>query len=224
MDRIPEPELMIEADQVQAYAAGDFEEPHQRFVELLLERLPRLASVGHAVDIGCGPGDIARRLARALPGWHVHGVDGSAPMLAHAREAAARSALGGRLSFHECHLPDGAPPRPHYDLLVSNSLLHHLVDPLALWRSISSLSRPGSAVFVMDLLRPAAVLDAERLVDQYSAGEPDVLRRDFYNSLLAAYRPDEVRDQLRRAGLDELEVEVVSDRHWLVASPSLLRC
>jgi ubiquinone/menaquinone biosynthesis C-methylase UbiE len=222
MERIPEPELMIEDAQVRAYAAGDFEQPHQRFVELLLERLPRLASAGHALDIGCGPGDITCRLARALPGWEVHGIDGSAPMLTLAREAAARSTLGPRLSFHECHLPDGAPPRTRYDLLVSNSLLHHLADPLVLWRSIARLSRPGSAVFVMDLLRPANTLDAERLTDQYSAGEPDVLRRDFYNSLLAAYRPDEVQAQLLHAGLGELAVEVVSDRHWLVASPALL--
>ncbi|HTV18812.1 MAG TPA: class I SAM-dependent methyltransferase [Polyangiaceae bacterium] len=216
MQRIPEPELMTDDDQVRAYAEGDFEQPHQRFVDLLRERLPRLAPSGHAVDIGCGPGDIACRLARALPGWGVHGLDASLPMLALARDAATRTALDGRLGFHECYLPDGPAPLRHYDLLVSNSLLHHLADPLALWSSIRRWSHPGSAVFVMDLLRPASTAEASRLVEEYSAGEPDVLRRDFYNSLLAAYRPDEVRDQLTRAGLDELDVEVVSDRHWLV--------
>jgi len=34
--------------------------------------------------------------------------------------------------------------------------------------------------------------------------------------LLAAYRPDEVRQQLARAGLEDLTVEVVSDRHMIV--------
>lgn len=218
MDRTPEPELMTDAEQVRAYAAGDFEEPHQRFVDLLRERLPQLAAAGHAVDIGCGPGDIACRLARALPGWQVHGLDGSLPMLVLAREAAARGALGDRLGFHECRLPNDAPPRARYDLLVSNSLLHHLADPLALWQSIGHWSEPESAVFVMDLLRPASARDAERLVDEYSADEPEILRRDFFNSLLAAYRPDEVREQLRRCGLGRLDVEVVSDRHWLVQS------
>ena len=53
---------------------------------------------------------------------------------------------------------------------------------------------------------------------RYSRDEPEVLRRDFYNSLLAAYRPEEVREQLDRAGLKRLRVEAVSDRHWLVAS------
>lgn len=215
MHRIPEPELMTDADQVRAYAEGDFEQPHQRFVELLRQRLPRLAPSGFALDIGCGPGDITCRLARALPGWELHGIDGSAPMLALAREAAAREGLEGRLRFCECYLPDGTAPRAHYELLLSNSLLHHLADPLVLWHSIRRWSLPTSAVFVMDLLRPDTPGEVQRLVDEYAAGEPDVLRRDFHNSLLAAYRPDEVREQLLSAGLRDLEVEVVSDRHWL---------
>jgi trans-aconitate methyltransferase len=217
MDRIPEPELMTDTDQVRAYAEGNFEQPHQRFVDLLRERL-QLGPKGNAVDIGCGPGDIACRLARALPGWNVHGLDASVPMLAFAREAATRLALQPRLSFYECYLPDGAAPRAQYDLLMSNSLVHHLNDPLALWQPIRRWSLPTSAVFVMDLLRPASTCEAARLVDEYAAGEPDVLRRDFYNSLLAAYRAEEVRDQLLRAGLRELDVEIVSDRHWLVTS------
>jgi hypothetical protein len=50
----------------------------------------------------------------------------------------------------------------------------------------------------------------------YSGDEAEILKRDFYNSLLAAYRPDEVRGQLSEAGLDFLEVDVVSDRHFVV--------
>jgi hypothetical protein len=52
---------------------------------------------------------------------------------------------------------------------------------------------PGAPVLVMDLMRPASPAAAEALVEQYAAGEPEVLRRDFYNSLLAAFEPGEVR-------------------------------
>ena len=45
---------------------------------------------------------------------------------------------------------------------------------------------------------------------------PPVLRNDFLNSLCAAYRPDEVARQLASAGLERLQVEVVSDRHLIV--------
>jgi ubiquinone/menaquinone biosynthesis C-methylase UbiE len=219
MQRTAEPELMTEAEQVLAYANADFEQPHQRFVDLIGERLPRLPGSGLALDLGCGPGDITCRFARAFPGYRVHGLDGSPPMLELARQAAARFGVDDRASFHVCYLPEGDAPSEQYDLVFSNSLLHHLADPAVLWQSVRRWSHRDGAVFVMDLLRPQSTADAARLVDEYSRDEPDVLRRDFYNSLLAAYRPDEVGQQLSRAGLDHLVLEVVSDRHWLVVSP-----
>ena len=54
-------------------------------------------------------------------------------------------------------------------------------------------------------------------MEQYSAGEPEVLKRDFHNSLLAAFNPAEVRAQLQAADLHELEVTIISDRHLLVS-------
>ena len=68
----------------------------------------------------------------------------------------------------------------------------------------------------MDLLRPASVDDLELLVEQYAADEPDVLRRDFANSLRAAYSLGEVKDQLVAASLTEFTVQAVTDRHLIV--------
>jgi hypothetical protein len=85
-----------------------------------------------------------------------------------------------------------------------------------LWSTLRSWGHAGSALFVMDLLRPASRAAAQDLVERYSGGEPELLRRDFYHSLLAAYRPDEVRAQLERAGLARLRLAVVSDRHFAV--------
>jgi hypothetical protein len=53
-------------------------------------------------------------------------------------------------------------------------------------------------------------------VDQYAPDEPDVLRRDFYNSLCAAFTPGEIADQLDAAGLDGYAVEPVTDRHLVI--------
>jgi hypothetical protein len=68
----------------------------------------------------------------------------------------------------------------------------------------------------MDLLRPDTREQAAQLVEQYAQNEPEILRRDFFNSLLAAYRLDEVTAQLHQAGLSQLQVKVVSDRHFIV--------
>ena len=47
------------------------------------------------------------------------------------------------------------------------------------------------------------------------ADEPEVLRRDFFHSLCAAFTLGEIRAQIAKAGLDRLRCEMTSDRHWV---------
>jgi SAM-dependent methyltransferase len=216
VDRIPEPELMLDERQAQAYAAADFAEPHGRFLSLLEQKLPTLPSTGRALDLGCGPGDISLRFARAFADWSVDAIDGSHAMLELGRRLATEAGLSSRVRFHEILLPTDSLPHESYLLLLSNSLLHHLPDPAVLWSSVQRWAEPGSGVFVMDLLRPASRAEAQALVELHCGDEPEVLRTDFFNSLLAAYRPTEIRSQLERAGLGYLQLEVVSDRHLIV--------
>jgi len=215
MERVPEPELMLDDEQVRAYAEGDFEAPHAHCVELLFDRLGGLSASGVGVDLGCGPAEITLRLAERLTGWQLYGVDGSAAMLARGREEARGAGVERRVHLHERFLPTRELPGAPFDLVFSNSLLHHLADPVALWTTARAVGRSGASLFVMDLLRPDSRERVGELVESYAAGEPEVLRRDFEASLCAAYTTDEVREQLEAIGLESLRVEVVSDRHWI---------
>lgn len=215
MERVTEPELMDEHEQAQAFAQADFEEPHGRFVDLARERLPRELA-GTVLDLGCGTGDISMRFARGFPSCTVHGVDGAPAMLRWGRDILARRPeLVSRVELIEGVLPGAKLPRERYDAIISNSLLHHLHDPQVLWQTVRAHAGPGTPVFIMDLMRPSSTEAALALVKEYAFGEPEVLRRDFYNSLLAAFEPEEVRSQLAEAALP-FTVEEVSDRHLLV--------
>lgn len=203
---------MDDPAQAQAYAAADFSEPHSAFVRYFRERFPAHIP-RHALDLGCGPADVTLRFAAAFPDCHVLGIDGSAPMLALARAATVRSGMAARVKFQQAHLP--APLPGAFDTLLSNSLLHHLADPLVLWRQIAASGARGAAVLVMDLCRPVSRAAASALVDAHAGDAPEILKRDFLQSLCAAYTPPEVTRQLAAAGL-ALTVESVSDRHLLV--------
>ncbi len=216
MKRIPEPELMEEPDQARAYAEADFEEPHAIFVERFRQTFPEPLSNAWALDLGCGPADVTMRFARACPGVQIDAVDGSEAMLALGREAVARAGLSERIRLHRVRLPAQKPPRAAYDVLISNSLLHHLADPRVLWNAVKRWAAPvGGRVFIMDLMRPQNTAEWDRLVEQHAVGAPDVLRRDFRASLAAAYRPQEITAQLAAAGLSHFAVEVISDRHLI---------
>jgi ubiquinone/menaquinone biosynthesis C-methylase UbiE len=216
MNRIPEPELMNDPGQAQAYAQADFCAPNSLFVQLFKEAFPDY-NPDHILDLGCGPADITIRFARIFPNSLITGVDGASRMLNYGREAIAACGLQGhRVVLQERILPDATIPVAGFQAIISNSLLHHLADPQVLWRSIKRAAAPGAAVLVMDLKRPVSREDAARLVHTYAASEPDVLQQDFGNSLLAAYQVDEIRNQLALAGLAGLQVAEVSDRHLAV--------
>ena len=202
--------------QARAYAEADFSEPHGRLLDTLRDRLPELPERGAALDLGCGPADVTLRCARAFPGWTVDGVDAAAAMLRLGRERVHAEGLDDRVRLAACRLPDDPTPREAYELLLSNSLLHHLPDPAALWQVAKTRAAPGGRLFVMDLHRPETPTVARALVERHAAGEPDVLQRDFHASLHAAYTLDEIRAQLARAGLAHLGSECISDRHWIV--------
>ena len=216
MDRIPEPEVMDDPAQVVAYARADFAQVNQAFVDRFHAAFPEFAA-GRVVDLGCGPADIPIRLARALPAAHITGVDASAPMLALAREAVAAAGLADRIALVEGRLPGLPLPDGGFDAVLSNSLVHQLPEAAPFWQEVRRLARPGAAILVVDLFRPDSPEAAQTIVETYSGDEDPLLKRDFYNSLCAAFTPAEVTAQLRAAGLARLQAQVVSDRHWAVA-------
>jgi ubiquinone/menaquinone biosynthesis C-methylase UbiE len=216
LHRVPEPELMDEAEQARAYAEADFSEANELFVELFKGLVADVHPTGTVLDLGCGPADIPLRLARVYPRARFHVVDGSAAMLTHARRAWEAAGLSDRVVLVEGRIPGALLPRSRYDAIISNSLLHHLHTPETLWSSLRLYGRPGTPVAVMDLQRPGTPGEADGLVARYAQDAPPVLHRDFRNSLLAAFTPGEVRRQLDAAGLSCLRMSIVSDRHLAV--------
>jgi hypothetical protein len=100
--------------------------------------------------------------------------------------------------------------------VVSNSLLHHLHDPQVLWHTVTTLAAPGAVLYLQDLRRPGDEAALERLNRDHGATLPPLVRVDYLHSLRAAFSPEEVAEQLARAGLPELALHVVDDQYLVV--------
>jgi cyclopropane fatty-acyl-phospholipid synthase-like methyltransferase len=214
MIRTPEPELMVDDEQAEAYAAADLSELQQAMVTWFTDRCGALDR-GCLLDLGCGAADMTIRFAAAFPGITALGVDGSAPFLERARGAIHAAGFGDRVRVEQRYLPDAALETRSFDAVIANSVLHHLADPDAFWRTAVRCAKPGAPVMVMDLRRPDDADAALALVDRHAAEARPVLRRDFFNSLCAAYRAGEIRRQLDRAGLPDFQLEEIGDLHVL---------
>ncbi|MEM7590103.1 MAG: class I SAM-dependent methyltransferase [Cyanobacteria bacterium P01_A01_bin.83] len=218
MQRIIEPELMNEEEQSHAYAYADFSQPNLHFVNTFRNTFGEMFQ-GHILDIGCGNADITLRFARTYLDCVIDGIDGSPQMLNYGRKILKDESLDiqKRVNLIEGIIPSVNLPRPQYDAIISNSVLHHLHNPSLLWQFIKSYGVTGTKIFIGDLLRPSSPDEAMKIVELYSKDEPEILKRDFYNSLLAAFEISEIVEQLKSAKLDNLSVKQVSDRHVIIS-------
>ena len=224
MKRRAESEIMNVPAEVDAYAAADFAAVNQAFIDQLIERCsPAIPRPGRlrAIDIGTGPGDMPVRLLTTLRArrdpWgkdvRIVGLDASAPMLEHARKLSAKAGLIEQIEWVRADAKATGLPTGRFDVLFSNSILHHITDVLPFWREVKRLAAPGAKVFLRDLARPADEPAARRIVEIYAGTEPQLVQDEYFRSLLSAYAVDEVRAQLSQAGLDGLTVAMVTDRH-----------
>lgn len=201
LERTPEPEVMDDPEGVEAYtnsaAQAYLERIDRTFVD---DALSLGVTQGHALDIGTGPGLIPIMLATRVPGLRLTGMDLSEPMLQKARNAAEAAGVTDRLDLRLGDAKSLPFSEQSFNLVLCNSLLHHLPAPLALLNEISRVSKPGGAILLRDLRRPS------RLEFPFHAGwfgrhYSGVMRQLYRDSLLAAYTRTELEDLLQRSKL-----------------------
>lgn len=215
MKRILEKEIMDDTRNAKAYASADFSKPNTIFVKTLLKTFD-LTPNAKILDIGTGPADIPLMIHKLRPDLNITGIDASEAMLKIARKNIKKAKANKKIKLCRCILPDTKRLQKKYDVIISNSLIHHLPDPLILWKSIKKLCKKQGSVLIMDLIRPETKKTAEHIVFKHAKNESPLLKEDFYNSLLAAFTLKEIQEQLQKTKLSHLTVKKVTHRHWAV--------
>ncbi|MEA2733686.1 MAG: hypothetical protein QOE14_137 [Humisphaera sp.] len=212
MQRQPEPELMDIPEEARAYAAAKFPD----VMESVINRLLGLAGDAQSpkmVDLGTGPGTVPILVARARPDWRITAVDAAKAMTRIAQISVKMAGLHERVTVQLGDAKATGLPDASFDIVFCASLVHHMPDPVPLWREIKRLAAPGALIFVRDLKRPESEQAARDLVNRYASEQSALLQEEFYRSLLSAFTVEEVRQQLDAAGLSFLSVEPVPDRN-----------
>jgi ubiquinone/menaquinone biosynthesis C-methylase UbiE len=101
-----------------------------------------------------------------------------------------------------------------FHVVISNSILHHIPEPLLVVREAARVTAPGGLLFFRDLLRPASAEQLRDLVEQYAGAEAPAARQMFADSLHAALSLSEIRELVATLGFAPESVQATSDRHW----------
>lgn len=210
LPRVPEPEVMDEVGEVEAYSSAaaqtylsTIDDTFVTHALRLVAHMQALGVAGTALDIGTGPGQIVRKLAAHLAGWLIIGVDRSPNMIREAiagRHASAK--LAARLDFMVADANCLPFAGGSFDLVLCNSVLHHLENPARVLAEIARVVKPNGAILVRDLARPSRIAFPihSRWGGRHYTGTMYKLYRD---SLRAAYTFKELSAMLRESPLRE---------------------
>ena len=212
MKRVPEPDLMEQKEQAYAYANADFSDSNGLFLEKLFE-FCSITDETKILDVGCGDGEIPIEIYKKTKS-KITVLDGSSAMLDEFSKKMSVNNVDDikiiQRRYEDTHLSEKS-----FDILISNSVLHHVKSPKKFWEKSFNLVRQQGQIVLMDLFRPSSEHELLTILDKYGGNNP-VLLNDFENSLRAAYTPYEVEGQLSSFPSISSSVKAISDRHFFV--------
>jgi ubiquinone/menaquinone biosynthesis C-methylase UbiE len=211
LDRILEPEVMDTPADAEEYDRMDHAEVNAQFVDDLLSH----AQLRHSfLDLGSGTALIPILLCQRLTNCQVIAVEAAASMIDLARQHLAETGLTDRIRLVPADAKQLPPDLGQFEVVMSNSIIHHLPDPLSALREAVAHTAPGGLLFFRDLLRPSDMATLDNFVKTYAGDASPYARKLFAESLHAALTLEEVRELVGQLGFPPESVEQTSDRHW----------
>lgn len=219
LPRILEPEVMDTEKDAAEYDAMDFSEVNLAFAERAVE-LAVANGHQHILDVGTGTARIPILIAQiASKAVRILGIDLSSEMLKVAERNIAEASLTERITLRLIDAKGLPFERSSFDMVISNSLVHHIPEPGVLFSEVARVVKRGGSIFIRDLMRPESVEQLNMLVRQHAGDEDEYQQKLFRDSLHAALTIPEVRELVRQGGIDDARVVQSSDRHWSVEKP-----
>lgn len=211
MQRVPEPEVMDSWQEAVDYDAMDFLEVNAAFAQRVSELAPSAAKI---LDAGTGTARIPILLCQLRPQWQVYGIDLAENMLKIGFQNVEKAGLQDSIKLELVDAKQLPYQDGQFNMVISNSLVHHLPDPLPFFLELKRVLQQGGAICIRDLLRPDDGETINRLVEDIGTEYNNHQKKLFRDSLHAALTIDEVNQLISQAGIEGVKVYQSSDRHW----------
>lgn len=216
MSRVLEPEVIDDPDEVSVYADAAARAHLDAIDAAFVDHVMSLGITrGRALDVGTGPAQIPVKLLEKAPGLAIVGLDRGGPMLDQAGVVRESGGLAGRLELvhgeaRRLPFPDGA-----FDLVMCNSVVHHLADPKPLLREMRRVMKPGGALVAGDLKRPAKLWMWPHIL-WHGRHYRGLMWRLFRDSVRASFSVAELEDVVRELGWSDARVIARTSSHLVV--------
>ena len=173
------------------------------------------------VDIGCGPGDFTRQLARfSKQKATILGIDSNEKSIRAATTDTKKARLSQCVSYELGDVYKIPLENGYADLTCCRTLLMHLTEPLKAVKEMARVTRTGGSVVVLEGGKMGAFYDsndeeysmlAERAYEAWINGIRKVEGKEFKIG-------EKLPGIFQKAGLSEIKAEIQADA-WLHSDP-----
>lgn len=211
LERVLEPEVMDSPEEAQDYDSMDHSQVNQSFVDDLVA----VGAVeGDVLDLGTGTAQIPIRLCDQVQGCRVMAVDMAVNMLELARYNIEVAGHIDRITLAKVDAKGLQFEPGMFDVVMSNSIVHHIPEPMDCLKQAVMVTRDGGRLFFRDLMRPNDQASLDQLVETHAGDDNDHQRKMFAESLHAALTVEEMQHLVVKLGFAADGVKATSDRHW----------
>lgn len=227
LERVLEPEVMESDQEAQEYNDMDHSTVNRIFVQELLEFASSSTDydvsdeefeLGDVIDLGTGTALIPIELCQRHENCRVMAIDMAASMLDLAYYNIEAHSMTERITLAQVDAKKMGYDDGMFDVTISNSIIHHIPEPLSSLKEMVRVTSKDGIIFVRDLMRPDDEKTLATIVQTYAGAESEYSQELFRNSLHAALSLDEIRHFVADLGFDPQTVQATSDRHWTWAT------
>lgn len=219
LQRVLEPEVMDTPEEARDYNNMDHSAVNSAFADDLIQFAQSVdAPIKDVLDLGTGTALIPVTLCGKVDDCRIMAIDMAVHMLELARYNIEAEGLIDRVTLAKVDAKEMPYEDGMFDVLMSNSIVHHIPEPIHCLREAVRVTAFGGILFVRDLLRPDTEEEVKRLVQLYTGEENEHSQKMFDDSLRAALSLDEIRTMVESFGFDPETVQATTDRHWTWAA------
>ena len=213
LHRILEPEVMDTLEEAFEYDSMDHSQVNEVFCNDFFAAR-NLTDGVQILDVGTGTAQIPIAMCKRNNGLKITAIDLAESMLTIGNKNIQAARLEDSITLVQVDSKKMPYPDESFDQVVSNSIIHHIPNPVECFKEMIRVTKKDGLLFVRDLLRPDSIAELQNIVNLHAGDATPKQKQLFTDSLHASLSLTEVREMVKLFGFEAFTVIQSSNRHW----------
>jgi len=213
LHRILEPEVMDTLEEALEYDSMDHSQVNEVFCNDFFAAR-NLTDGVQILDVGTGTAQIPIAMCKRNNGLKITAIDLAESMLTLGNKNIQTARLEDSITLVQIDSKKMPYPDESFDQVISNSIIHHIPNPLECFKEMIRVTKKDGLLFIRDLLRPFTMVELHNIVNLHTGDATPKQKQLFTDSLHASLSLAEVREMVKLFGFEAFTVIQSSNRHW----------